>query len=223
MPQSSHQSGDDERIDNYVCGRLAPEEQLEFEAEFIGNQELVKKIEEAYALKQCLVEAKKQGAFADSPASSWLEKWWHYFAIPQTAWGAVAAGFLLFPLVLFQINHHSSGGIESTSVYLPPDDDLRSASAHKNNDYVIKRRSDQVQIIFGVIVPPSSGKPEPWDIELRDQSERLIWSKQDQYGDARSMVYISIANNAISNGVYSYRVFSKEKKQVGSGIINIGD
>lgn len=222
MPQSSRQSGDDERIDDYVCNRLTPEEQLEFEAEFIGNPALVKKIEEAYAFKQCLVEAKAQGAFSQVTGSSWLEKCWHYFAVPQTLIGAVAASLLLTPL--FFLFYKSSTVTFERISYIAPIERDRSGSAQLYTGFkAYVTPGQQVQMVFDLPIPSTSGKALDWDIELVDKDGKVVWYADNQPNSAFSMVQMVVGSNVFRNGIYTYRVFSQEKNLVSSGTIRIGE
>jgi len=222
MPQSPRQSGDDERIDKYVCGRLSPQDELEFEAEFIGNPVLVKKIEEAYALKQCLGEAKKQGGFKQSEMHSPLQKWWNFFAVPQTAWGAVAASLLLVPVFLGQLQGHPSEGVNLTSVYLLGEESLRGGSAQEKPVYEIDLQSSQSQVVLGFVVPPSAGEPLAWDIEILDKDNHRVWFGEHLYGNSQSVVYVVVGNEVIKEGAYTYKISTDaEGNVINSGIINV--
>ncbi len=222
MPQSPRQSGDDERIDKYVCGRLSPQDELEFEAEFIGNPVLVKKIEEAYALKQCLGEAKKQGGFNASDTHFSLKKWWSYFAVPQTAWGAVAASLLLVPVFLNQLHEYSSAGINPASVYLLGEETLRGESVQEKPVYEIDLRSGHAQVVLGFVVPPSAGEPLAWNIEILDKDNHRVWYGERLYGNFQSVVYVTVGNEVIKEGSYTYKIaIDAEGKVINSGIISV--
>lgn len=222
MPQSPRQSGDDERIDDYVCGRLTPEDEQEFEDAFIGNPGLVKKIEEAYALKQCLVEAKEQGAFIENKAPSWLKKCWDYFAVPQTAWGAIAAACLVVPLSL-QI--YQSRLLEDDKIFvaLPEHYDFRTGVVSIDASYYVGRLSDQTLVVFVLSVPSAYGESRPWDVQLLDANGQVIWSKSNQPNDGQSKIYIKVAREILVDKEYTYNIFSKEKNNVSSGKIQIGE
>lgn len=222
MPQSSRPSGDDERIDQYVCGRLSPQDELEFEAEFIGNPSLGKKIEEAYALKQCLVEAKKEGAFKSSDTHFSLQKWWSYFVVPQTAWGAMAASLLLVPVFMNQLQEYSSGGVSPASVYLIGEKALRGEPVQEKPVFEIDLQSGLSQVVLGFVVPPSAGEPLAWDIEILDKDNHRVWYGERLYGDFQSVVYLAIGNEVIKEGAYTYKIYTDaEGKVINSGIINV--
>lgn len=222
MPQSPRQSGDDERIDQYVCGRLSPQDELEFEAEFIGNPSLVKKIEEAYALKQCLAEAKKQGASNASGAHFSPQKWWSYFAVPQTALGAVAASLLLVPVILNQQSEYSSGSVNPASVYLLGEETLRGEPVQKKSVYEIDLQSSHSQIVLGFVVPPSAGEPLAWDIEILDKDSSRVWYGEGLYGNLQSVVYVVVGREVIKEGTYTYKISAEtEGNAINSGIINV--
>lgn len=222
MPQSPPQHGDDERIDDYVCGRLTPEQQLEFEAEFIGNPDLVKKIEAAYVLKQCLTEATMQRAFNGSGTSSWLKKCWQYFAVPQTLAGAVAAAFLLIP---FCVQLYKNSGQEFDSIsYIAPIERDRSGSGQLNAGFqAYVTEGEQVLMVFDLPVPATTGKVAYWDVELIDNEKQVVWRKAGQPNNAFSIVQIMVESNVFKNGIYTYRVLSKESSLLSSGTIKIGD
>lgn len=223
MPQSPRQSGDDERIDDYVCGRLTPEEQLEFEAEFIGNHELVKRIEEAYALQQCLVEAKKQNAFHKYTGVSWLEKYWRYLAVPQTMCGAIVAAFLLTPVFALV---HKNALIEADNILWIPqskqDEEVeRSVRKVATAEYEATLGDGNVRFAFELVVPSTQGNPVPWDVELVDRDNRVVWHKSNLRRGASSGVTIVVPSDVFTVGFYTYKISSKEKGLVGSGSIQI--
>lgn len=196
MPKSPRQSGDDERIDRYVCGRLSPQDELEFEAEFIGNPSLVKKIEEAYALKQCLAEAKTQGGFNKSDKHFSLQKWWRYFAVPQTAWGAVAASLLLVPVFLSSIPQSKRMSVNPVSVYMLDEEKFRSSVDQAENKCVIKIAPGQSQKLIGFTVPSAAGGDIRWNIELLDNERNRLWYGEDLSADARSVIYLEVDLNS---------------------------
>jgi hypothetical protein len=194
MPQSPRQSGDDERIDRYVCGRLSPQDELEFEAEFIGNPSLVKKIEEAYALKQCLAEAKTQGGFNKPCASLWL-RWCRYLAVPQTAWGAIAASLLLVPVFLDGNKQSSSLNVATVPVYMLEEEELRGASGSQRSLCEIKVASGQTQLFLGFVVPSAAGEYMYWNIEILDKADNRIWYGEKLSPDVRSVIYLRVDLN----------------------------
>lgn len=195
MPKSPRQSGDDERIDRYVCGRLSPQDELEFEAEFIGNPSLVKKIEEAYALKQCLAEAKTQGGFNKPCASLWL-RWCRYLAVPQTAWGAIAASLLLVPAFLSSNPQSKRMSVNPVSVYMLDEEKFRSSVDQAENKCVIKIAPGQSQKLIGFTVPSAAGGDIRWNIELLDNERNRLWYGEDLSADARSVIYLKVDLNS---------------------------
>jgi hypothetical protein len=196
MPQSPRQSGDDERIDQYVCGRLSPQDELEFEAEFIGNPGLVKKIEEAYALKQCLVEAKKKGAFNVPATRSSMQNWWCYFVVPQTAWGAIAAILLVVPLFLSSIHQSELVSVSPVSVYMLDEEKFRGAVDQLGAECVIQIGSGESKKLIGFTVPSAAGADIRWNIELLDKEGNRLWYGEDLSADARSVIYLEVDLNS---------------------------
>lgn len=215
MSQSPHVPGEDARINNYVRGKLSPQEELDFEAEFIGNPQLVRRIEEASVLLQSLAEAQRQGIFLVEQRPSLAIRLWSYFAVPQTAWGAVAASLLLVS-VLFGLDSRSTAITSGAlPIYLYGSEQVRGEQNPGEQQIPL----DSAPKLLGFIVPSSMGKPIAWNIEILDKDNRRVGYEENLSADSRATIYFIADSSLLKAGNLTYTIRDSKNNICCSGTI----
>ncbi len=223
----------DERVDQYLLGRMSEEEALQFEIEYLDNPKLLaevemveqlmlglklnakadahSKTEQAISQSTAKVEPKKEReSFGQS-----IKKFFDGFFIPQTAFGALAAVVFVIPLMLTSQNEIVDAGqpVHTTSVYVLGQQRVRSAAAVPDaNIETIELLAEQSSLTLGVETEPTGGIPEPFTLKLYNAEDKLIWQQSGLYPDHEWVVYVSLATTFISQGQYRYELESPVNK-----------
>jgi hypothetical protein len=230
----------DERVDQYLLGRMSEEEALQFEIEYLDKPELLAEVEmveqlmvglklnakaDAHSISEQAnaqpVASRKPTEQKESLGQS-IKKFFDGFFIPQTAFGAAAAVALIIPLMLTtQGDINADTPVHTTSVYVLGQQRVRSVAAVPDaNIESIELLAEQSSLTLGVEAEPTAGVPEPFTLKLYNDEDKLIWQQSELYPDHEWVVYVSLATTFITEGQYRYELESPVNKTK-TGFMNI--
>ncbi|GAB2196814.1 hypothetical protein [Sessilibacter sp. MAH4] len=216
----------DERVDQYLLGRMNEQQALEFEIEYLDNPQLLAEVEMVeqliHGLKLNAGEAfdtnvsyannanlQKTNIKSSESFMDRISRFFGGFSVPQAAFGAVAAAVLIVPVMLYQQGEHGASPIQTTSVYVLGQQRVRSAAAVPDaNIETIELALEQTSFTLGIATSPIAGIPEPYTLKVYNQNNKLIWQQDSLYPDYQWNVYVNLATNFIDEGDYRYELQS---------------
>lgn len=219
-----------DKIDDYVRGKMSPEEAMAFEADYLENPDLLKQVELVSRLRQGLQDAsdKEFGEVKHRRDSISMvarlvvfsKQVIRFLSVPQTAVGAVAACLLALPLLINRPMDVPSAPGVNTSVYV-----VSSGGETRSLDEapeVIQIDRELKRLVLGFAVPPSLGAPRQYSVSISKEDGITTWQSGPLTANHESLIYIDIAADFLSAGAYRYTVARSDKpEQFQNGIYEL--
>lgn len=211
-----------EALDRYVRQGMEDIDEAQFEAEYLGDPELLEQVKLTTRMVEGLKREKAQ-KHKHAPVKHRLTgEWLRYFAVPQTAWGAIAASLLLVPIALMLSGTRSTGSPENVEVKRINLERYRG-SASVSTPSVNNFSHDGKALVIGFDVGASLGPRKPYDLSIFDSDGALFWQSKGLKPDSESMVYVYMRHLGNQRETYNFLLtLSDSQDPVAEGTFQIG-
>ncbi len=194
----------DQRIERYLLGRLSEQEEAEFEAYYLSNQDCLDQLEAARKLMQGLQLVEREpeaGLPVESSRRAANDVHWWQIRLPLWVAAAMMLMTLLPGILVFtQKSMDSNGVVSVTQVSLGG---LRSM----RQDSITLEASRGRQILGFYIDPALKEYMFPaYALRLTRAAQPVMYLRDLQRDQRQSMLYADLGVNRLVPGTYQYRL-----------------
>ncbi|HTF94505.1 MAG TPA: hypothetical protein VL995_00100 [Cellvibrio sp.] len=209
----------DAYIDRYVRKKLSAEEELDFEASFLNQPEVIARVEAAQRLKDTLQEMRENEQAKPDIRPPFRANIFRYLMVPQTGWGALAGALIVLPAAFFINGQAKEMDVSATAVYTVKPQSTRSSVDIEKTTCDITIEKDQQSIVIGFEVMPRMGEPIAWSIEISDKDNQRILHKDALKPDFQSVIYLNVTTSLLKNALYTHHLQSANGETIEGKIL----
>ncbi|BFT28944.1 hypothetical protein D210916BOD24_01200 [Alteromonas sp. D210916BOD_24] len=197
------------KIEKYLLGHMSPSEELDFEASFVTDHDMLEQLELAQRLHQGMKLLERDQIFAENDTST-SELAWYKKRVPM--WAFAASITLCVLTVYMGITEQAPKGLHGVNV-------VNLELATMRGDEEVKAAAKVVQLEEQTLLSMYIDKAVPtFDYErfqfvLFDESGQRVFASSSATLNNADMLHINLGYKKFEPGQYQYQLIGLENNQ----------